>query len=88
MGAVDDYLALRAEAAPGAAPAFPGAAGQSPRARTRIYPIHAEARLASGAVFAREAVVRLVGGSQPYRIEAWRQGVRRLFPWQPSPDGR
>ena len=79
-GVVDDYIALRADAAPGAAAAFPGTEGRSPRARARIYTIHAEARLASGAVFAREAVVRLVGGHQPYRIEAWRQGARRLFP--------
>ena len=79
-GVVDDYLAARAEAPPGAAPAFPGAEGRSPRARARIYTIHAEARLASGAVFAREAVVRLAGGVRPYRIEAWRQGRRRLFP--------
>ncbi len=79
-GVVDDYLLLRAEAAPGAAPAFPGAAGRNPGGRARIYTIHAEARLASGAVFAREAVVRLTGGPQSYQIEAWRQGTRQLFP--------
>jgi hypothetical protein len=77
---VDDYLAARAEAAAGAAPAFPGAEGtRAPRGRARVYTIHAEARLASGAVFAREAVVRL-GGAQAFRIEAWRQGARELFP--------
>jgi len=78
-GVVDDYLTARAEAAPGAAPAFPGSEG-GPASRARIYTIHAEAQLASGAVFVREAVVRLIGGHQPYRIEAWRQGTRRLFP--------
>jgi general secretion pathway protein K len=78
-GVVDDYLASRAEAATGAAPAFPGAEG-SRRSRARVYTIHAEARLASGAVFVREAVVRLAGGPQTYRVEAWRQGARRLFP--------
>ncbi len=77
--AVDDYLAARAEAPAGAAPAFPAAEGQRARARARVYTIHAEARLASGAVFAREAVVRL-GGGQAARIEAWRQGKRELFP--------
>jgi len=79
---VDDYLAARAEAAAGAAPAFPGA-GQgagSQRARVRVYTIHAEARAPGGAVFAREAVVRLSGGRQAIRFEAWRQGARWLFP--------
>ncbi len=78
--AVDDYLAARAEAPAGAAPAFPAAEGQRARPRARVYTIHAEARLASGAVFAREAVVRLGGGAQAARIEAWRQGKRELFP--------
>ena len=81
---VDDYLTARAEAAAGAAPVFPGAGpqgeGQRRRARARVYTIHAEARLASGAVFAREAVVRLGGGAQAARIEAWRQATRELFP--------
>ncbi len=79
---VDDYLAARAEAAAGAAPAFPGA-GQgagSQRARGRVYTVHAEARTPGGAVFAREAVVRLGGGRQAIRFEAWRQGARWLFP--------
>jgi general secretion pathway protein K len=78
--AVDDYLAARAEAPADAAPAFPAARGQRARARARVYTIHAEARVPSGAVFAREAVVRLGGGAQAARIEAWRQGERRLFP--------
>ncbi len=83
---VDDYLAARAEAAPGAAPDFPGVAGQGQRARARVYTIHAEARAPSGAVFAREAVVRLGGGGQAARIEAWRQGKRELFPLPDSDD--
>ncbi len=78
---VDDYLAARAEAAPGAAPAFPEAGRKrASGARARIYTIHAEARVPGGAVFAREAVVRLGGGGQAIRIEAWRQGRRELFP--------
>ena len=82
--AVDDYLAARAEAASGAAPAFAAAAGLAAAgqraARVRVYTIHAEARAPGGAVFAREAVVRLGGGAQAVRIEAWRQAARRLFP--------
>ncbi len=79
---VDDYLAARAEAAAGAAPAFPGAGRGTGarRNRARVYTIHAEARTPGGAVFAREAVVRLGGGGQALRIEAWRQGGRELFP--------
>ncbi len=38
----------------------------------------AEARAQSGAVFAREAVVRLTGkkAKQPFRLLGWRQGER------------
>ena len=77
---VDDYLTARAEAPAGAVPAFPAAEGQRARARARVYTIHAEARVTGGAVFAREAVVRLGGGAQAARIEAWRQAARELFP--------
>ena len=49
------------------------------RSRVKIYTIHAEGRAASGAVFAREAVVRVIGGETPYRFLAWRQGRRQLF---------
>jgi general secretion pathway protein K len=78
---VDDYLAARAEAPAGAAPAFLGAetGGGGARSRARVYTIHAEAQLPSGAVFARDAIVRLGRGAQATRIEAWRQGERRLF---------
>ncbi len=39
---------------------------------------HAKARAQSGAVFVREAVVRLTGkkGKQPFRLLGWRQGER------------
>jgi general secretion pathway protein K len=79
---VDDYLAARAQAPAGAAPAFLGgeSGAGAGRSRARVYTIHAEAQLASGAVFAREAVVRLGRGAQATRIEVWRQGERRLFP--------
>lgn len=76
--AVDAHLAARAEAPEGAGPAFLGAEGLSARSRRRVYTIHAEARAPGGAVFAREAVVRL-GGARGYRIEAWKQGRRALF---------
>jgi general secretion pathway protein K len=76
--AVDAHLAARADAPEGAGPAFLGAEGLSARARRRIYTIHAEGRVPGGAVFAREAVVRL-GGARGYRIEAWKQGRRTLF---------
>ncbi|MCH8808882.1 MAG: general secretion pathway protein GspK [Proteobacteria bacterium] len=77
--AVDAYLAARAEAPEGAGPAFLGAEGLSARSRRRVYTIHAEARAPGGAVFAREAVVRLGGGARGYRIEAWKQGRRASF---------
>jgi hypothetical protein len=82
-GTVDDYLAARAQAPAGAAPAFlggeSGGAAGGARSRARVYTIHAEAQLPSGAVFAREAIVRLGRGAQATRIEAWRQGERLLF---------
>ncbi len=44
----------------------------------RIFTVRAEAHTESGAVFVREAVVRLTGkGGQPFRIFAWRQGRLR-----------
>ncbi len=54
-----------------------GAAG--PRSRARVFTVHAEAKLPNGAVFARDALVRL-GGSAAYGIEAWKRGTRVLFP--------
>lgn len=77
--AVDAHLAARADAPEGAGPAFLGAEGLSARSRRRVYTIHAEARAPGGAVFAREAVVRLGGGARGYRIVAWKQGRRVLF---------
>jgi len=76
------------EARPGATP--PGAelgvtpqalTGEAPplRSRVRIFTVHAEAQTAGGAVFAREAVVQLTGGTPPYRVLDWRQGERVLF---------
>ncbi len=76
--AVDAHLAARADAPEGAGPAFLGAESLNARSRKLVYTIHAEARAPGGAVFAREAVVRL-GGARGYRIEAWKQGRRTLF---------
>jgi general secretion pathway protein K len=58
-----------AEGPPGGA-AFPA----------EIVAIHAEARLSSGAVFAREAVADLRWAEDPYRFFVWRQARRQLFP--------
>ena len=49
------------------------------RSRAKVYTIHAEARTAAGAMFAREAVVRIAGGRQPYRVHVWRRAPGRLF---------
>ncbi len=50
------------------------------RSRVRVYTVHAEGRTDSGAVFVREAVVRMVRNSaEAFRFHAWRQGRRRLF---------
>ena len=50
------------------------------RSRVRVYTVHAEGRTDGGAVFVREAVVRVVRNpAEPFRFHAWRQGRRRLF---------
>lgn len=55
------------------------------RSRARVFSIHAEARSDSGAVFARDAVVRLGAGEElPFALEAWRQGRRELFVEAPA----
>jgi general secretion pathway protein K len=74
--AVDAHLAARAEAPEGAGPASLGAEGFTARSRQRVYTVRAEAYLESGAVFVREAVVRLGGGERGFRIEAWKKGER------------
>lgn len=51
-----------------------------PRSRARAIFIHAEARTDSGAVFARDAVVRIeTGDDLPFEVREWMQGRRRLF---------
>ncbi len=64
-----------------AEPAAPSTLGQAgARSRIRVYGIHAEARSASGALFTREAVVRLAARPErPFEILAWRRGRRLLF---------
>ena len=58
----------------GGAPAT-GSAASAARARSNILTIRSEARTQAGAVFVREAVVRLSGGvRRPLRFVAWKQG--------------
>jgi general secretion pathway protein K len=54
------------------------------RSGVPVFTIHAEGRIASGAVFAREAIVDLGGGGEnlPFLVRAWRQTDRILFPLQ------
>ena len=50
------------------------------RSRIATYSVHAEGRTAGGAVFARDAIVRLRGNAgTPYLVLSWRQGRRVLF---------
>lgn len=49
--------------------------GRRSRRALRIYSVRAEATVDSGALFVREAVVRLTGrAEQPWLVHAWRQG--------------
>lgn len=58
-----------------------GAIGRTAqRSRIATYSVHAEGRTAGGAVFARDAILRLRGNSDaPYLVLNWRQGQRVLF---------
>ncbi len=60
---------------------IPGAIGRTAqRSRIATYSVHAEGRTAGGAVFARDAILRLRGNSDaPYLVLNWRQGQRVLF---------
>ena len=50
------------------------------RSRISLYAIHSEGRTASGAMFARDAVLRLTGDpNNPFQILEWHQGERELF---------
>ncbi len=52
----------------------------SARSRVRVYTIHAEGRLLSGAVYALEAVTRITRDRErPFIFEAWRRAGRKLF---------
>lgn len=51
------------------------------RSRINVFTVHAEARVNSGAIFVREAVVEIgTGGELPYTLWSWKQGTRTLFP--------
>lgn len=61
-------------------PVLLAAGGQDSQAHSGTLGIHVEARLDSGALFVREAVVRLASGRlPPYHLLAWRQGTRLHF---------
>jgi general secretion pathway protein K len=54
--------------------------GINVRSPVNVFTIHAEARIAGQAVFARDAVVRLLDrGGLPYHFLAWRRARRLLF---------
>ena len=57
-----------------------GPAALGLRSRLNLYAIHAEGRTKGGAVFARDAVLRVTGDrNRPFQLLEWRQGKRNLF---------
>ena len=55
--------------------------GSDARSELGVYTVHSEGRSAGGAVYGRDAVVRVnEGGNPPYLFLAWGQGRRELFP--------
>ena len=69
--------ATAGEPEPDAPLIFTAGKGYRIRSREQVFAVRAAARTASGAVFVREAVVRLtVGRTPPFQILAWKQGKR------------
>lgn len=61
--------------------------GTDARSKLGIYTVHSEGRSAGGAVYGRDAVVRVnEGGDSPYKFLAWSQGRRELFPPETPPE--
>jgi general secretion pathway protein K len=75
-GNTEEDAASEPEAAPVDLERLAGVTGgRRSRRALRIYSVRAEATLDSGALFVREAVVRLTGrAEQPWLVHAWRQG--------------
>ncbi len=62
-------------------PNAPNQGSDALRSRISMYAVHAEGRAVSGAIYVRDAILRLRGGSgAPYLILSWQQGRRTLFP--------
>lgn len=56
-----------------------------PRSPARTFTLHVEARTDSGAIFVREAIVRLGrGDGLPFELRSWKQGRRELFVREPA----
>jgi general secretion pathway protein K len=68
------------ESAPGATVASAVSSPYFGRSTATTFTIHGEGRSKAGAVYSRDAVVRLTGDLQtPYHVLRWKRGVRRLF---------
>lgn len=84
-GQIDELVAGRTPAAGGTGPAIlqaiqkiAGISFSSTTSYATVATVRAEARLSSGAVYIREAIIRITGRpASPYLILAWRQGARR-----------
>lgn len=64
-----------------------GAETAVPRSRARVFTIHAEGRTETGAVFARDALVRVAGGGRPSVVLGWTRGGRALYPLEAEDGG-
>ena len=53
------------------------------RSKVHVYTVHTEGMVPGGAVFARDAIVRLTGNpDSAYKIHAWKRGMRTLFEFE------
>ncbi len=86
-GQIDDLVAGRMPGAGGTGPAIlqaiqkiAGISFSSTTSSATVATLRAEAKLGSGAVYIREAIIRVTGRpASPYLILAWRQGARRTI---------
>ncbi len=84
---IDDLMAERTSGAEGTGPAIlqaiqktAGISFSSTSSYATIATLRSEARLATGAVYIREAIIRITGRpASPFLILAWRQGSRRAM---------
>ncbi len=75
-----EQLVSRSDDSDGSTPLSDSGEATGLRSRLGVYAIHAEGQASNGSLFARAAILRLVGRpNTPFQILGWRQGRPALF---------